>query len=310
MDRNDLIFLGILLLFTIPYFYHVSQYQVPIWDGAAYLANAQDWKQGNVLYENLRAPLVSWMMDFIWLFTGESYGSEKYLHSIFIIGSAMMAYIVIKKHSKKWIAFGTSFLFLINPYVFHFGTHLYTEGIALFFLLLSFYFIESQKKYMWIISGIFAGLTFAARYTIIVQILPLLLLQSLRRKRLRMFLYSMSSAFFVIFIVLGIIYMNTGTVQLSNPKDNAFGLPKAYYLVNSFEIFGIMIIFLPIAFFKPDDKDFLFIAWMFLGMIFWSMNQVNQQSRFMIPTMIPIYYFCMRGIENLYNWVVRSKVKI
>src|SRR6266508_2188933 len=73
----DILFGIFCLLMFIHYSIFISLIDVPMWDGAAYLLNARQWLGNTSLSEPYRPPLLSWLTDAIWIFTGEDWTAMK-----------------------------------------------------------------------------------------------------------------------------------------------------------------------------------------------------------------------------------------
>ena len=65
------------------------------------------------------------------------------------------------------------------------GYPILTEGLSLFFLVLSVYFLKSDRQYNWIFAGIAIGLTFGSRYPIFILAITLFIIESIVRPGVR-----------------------------------------------------------------------------------------------------------------------------
>src|SRR5215210_6222405 len=161
---------------AISYYSYISQIAFPIWDGALYLENAQNWLRNEPLEAAYRPQLTSWIIAGIWSITGEDWTIAKYIQPIFTIAAGVLLYQILKKYKGGFFAFGVTALTMLNPYVFFWSTQILTEGVSLFFLVLSIYFLKSEKQYSWIFAGIAMALTFASRYPIFIEVIALFIM--------------------------------------------------------------------------------------------------------------------------------------
>jgi preprotein translocase subunit SecG len=138
--RIDILFIAFCIILVIIYSIYISNMQQPIHDGAVYLLNAKSWLEGTKLYEGFRPQLLSWIISGIWILTGENWLLVKYIQSAFTIASGIILYLVIKHHKGPEFAFGVSGLTMLNGTVFANSIQILTEGLALFFLVLSLFF--------------------------------------------------------------------------------------------------------------------------------------------------------------------------
>jgi 4-amino-4-deoxy-L-arabinose transferase-like glycosyltransferase len=108
-------------------------------------------------------------------------------------------------------AFGVSMLTMLNPQVFFWRTHITTEGLSLFFLTLSLYFMKCEKSSHWLLGGISVGLTFAARYTISLQAIAIFVAESITRRNPKFVIKTLMTMLPMIALVVMIVYFKTGT---------------------------------------------------------------------------------------------------
>src|SRR6187401_684214 len=100
---------------------------------------------------------------------------------------------------------------MLNPQVFFWGTQILTEGLSLFFLILTLYLVKSDKKTSWFLAGITIALTFASRYPIILQSLAIFIVEFILRKNYKLASYTVMSALPIITIVILVVLLKTGT---------------------------------------------------------------------------------------------------
>jgi 4-amino-4-deoxy-L-arabinose transferase-like glycosyltransferase len=298
----DFIF-GIFCLSTILYYsFFISDIKAPIWDGAEFMINAREWLD-NTTAEKFASPLFSWIIAAIWIFTGENWTTIKYVQMAFTIASVVLLYVILRRRKGALFALGVSALTLTNAQLFYYTSQILTEGISLFFLILTLYFFEGTKRVHWVLSGISTGLTFAARYPILLQSMTIFVVESILRKDIKSSIKATIAIIAVILLVVGIVYAKTGTFEMALEDSNFGTLLSSYYIVNAIPIWGPAILLLPVAFlFKSTYRDkfnFIFIAWFIISLLSWSTNASNQQYRFMIQFMPAAYFLVILAIENV-----------
>jgi len=300
----DLAFAIFCLLMITYYLFFISTLKVPQWDGAVYMLNAHEWLTNTNLREIFRPPLFSWIIAGIWTLTGEDWTVIKHVQTAFTVASIILLYILLRRRKGSLFAFGVSTLTLSNAYLFYYTSQILTEGISLFFLVLTFYSLESNKRHNWLLAGISIGLTFATRYPILLQSLIIFAVQSILRRDAIFTVKTALVTISVIVLVIFVVYAKTGLFQGAMEGDTDLGIMLSpFYVVNSIAIWGPAILLLPLAFlFKSTFKDkfnHIFIAWFVLSLIFWSANTSNHQERFMIQVMPAAYFLVVLALENL-----------
>jgi hypothetical protein len=222
----------------------------------------------------------------------------------FTVAGIVLLYLLLRRRKGAWFALGVSTLTLTNAQLFFYTSQMLAEGISLFFLILSLYFLEGTKKTHWVLSGISIGLTFAARYPILLQAIIIFLAESVLKRDVKSIAKGTISIVAIILVVVFIVFAKTGTFQMALEKDSNFGSSlSSFYIVNALPIWGPAILLLPVAFlFKSTYKDkfnYIFIVWFFISLLSWSTNASNHQYRFMIQFMPAAYFLVILAIENL-----------
>lgn len=302
--KIDIIFAIFCLFLIYEYNYYISLMKVPIHDGAYYLLNAHDWLTNNPLSEFYRPPLISWIIAGIWSITGESWVIVKGLQSAFTVSAGIILYILLRKHKGGMFAFSVTALTMVSGPLFFFSTQIGTEGLSLFFVVLTLYFLKSQKESHWFLAGITIGLTFASRYPIILQSLVIFLVESLIVRKPRHIIKTISGMMLVILIVVLAVYLKAGTFQTALGKDTSLTLLfSPFYLINSIDIWGLAFLLVPIALLHKrtysDKFNYAFIAWFIVSLLFWSANSSNFQFRFTIQYTPAVYFLSVLAIENI-----------
>jgi 4-amino-4-deoxy-L-arabinose transferase-like glycosyltransferase len=323
----DIAFVIFCIYLALYYNEFISILRVPSHDGTVYLMNAHDWLNNEPLDENYRPPLISWIIAGIWCITGENWILVKGLQAIFTVGAGVVLYILLRKYKGSMFAFGVTALTMINGPVFLFSTQIMTEGLALFFLVLSMYFLKSRKEKYWFLAGITIALTFASRYPVFLQALAIFIVESILSRKPKLALRTISAGVPVLILIVLIIYLKEGTFTTALSKDTTISLLLSpYYIVNSINIWGIPFLLVPIALIYrrtyEDRFNYSFIVWFIVSLLFWSASSGNWQFRFAIQYTPAVYFLSILAIENIiksgisidstivsYRDVIKSRVK-
>jgi hypothetical protein len=302
--RSDILFGLFFIALLLRYYYFVSALETPMWDGAVYLENARDWLTGARLFEPYRPPLLSWLISLVWSLGGEGWEAVKFLSPAFTLGAGALLYITLKRHKGGLFALGVVSLTMLNAQVFFYSTQIYAEGLSLFFLVATLFFLKEGRPNHWFLAGITIGLTFASRYPIVLQAVTLFLVESLIRKDWRLVLRTVGGALAVMVPVVLAVVAKTGEFQMALPKDTSFTpFLSGFYLLNSLNIWGLAVILVPFAFIfrrtYADRYSYSFIMWFAMSLLFWSANSDNQQFRFVIQFTPAVFYLALLSVENL-----------
>jgi 4-amino-4-deoxy-L-arabinose transferase-like glycosyltransferase len=262
-DIAVIFFIGALAIY---YHFYISQMAVPLWDGAIYLENAQNWLRSEPLEAAYRPPLISWIIAGIWSITGEDWTVTKYIQPIFTIGAGVILYQTLKKYKGAVFAFCVTALTMLNAYVFFDSTQILTEGLSLFFLVLSLYFLKSEKQYSWILAGIAIGFTFASRYPIFVEAIALFIMEAIvRRNSKKIFANTLVGVVPIMLLVIIAVYIKSGSFTVAIERDTELSLLLSPFYVEKFvRTFGFIALLLPIALLfrktYTDKYNYAFIA--------------------------------------------------
>ncbi|RPI81039.1 MAG: hypothetical protein EHM34_09200, partial [Nitrosopumilales archaeon] len=178
-SKIDFIFIIGYVIYSILFYAYVSMMEVPEYDSADYLVNARAWVTNEQLYSDIRPPMISWIIVGVWSLTGENWIIIKYLMPLFTLAAGLVLYKHLKEYKGSMFAFGVTALTLLNPYVFFWSTQILTEGLSLFFLVMTLYFCKSKNKNSALLAGIMLGLTFASRYPIAIQAFTIVIVEAI-----------------------------------------------------------------------------------------------------------------------------------
>jgi hypothetical protein len=304
IHKIDLIFAAFMIALTVHYIQYVIPLKVPMWDAAVYLENAENWLEGEPLFRHFRPQLISWLIAGIWSITGENWLTVKFIQVGFTLGAGILLYFTLKKHKGSLFAAGVASLTMLNAQVFYYSAFILTEGISLFFLVLALYFLKHDNPRFWSLGGISMGLTFAARYPIILQAFAMLITETLIRKNPRLFMYAMIGAIPTISVIVLTIFLKAGTFEVALEKDTGLTyLLSSFYVLHAIPIWSYAVLLVPAAFlFKKTYRDkynYTFISWFLVAILFWSANVSNHQERFAIQFTPAVYYLAILTIENI-----------
>jgi 4-amino-4-deoxy-L-arabinose transferase-like glycosyltransferase len=311
--RIDLIFIICFSLFSVIFFIYISSLTVPEYDSADYLLNARNWFSDKDLSSPIRPPLISWIIACVWSITGENWIIIKYLIPSFSLAAGLFLYLHLRKYKGGVFAFGVVALTLLNAHVFFWSTQILTEGLSLFFLVMTLWFIKSDNKNYWLLAGIMIGLTFASRYPIAIQAITIFIVESFIRKDIKLILRALAGAVPTIILVIFAVYLKTGTFSGAIPEDIQFSFPPSlFYISNWSDIWGYAFLFIPAAFlFKRTWKDkynYTFIMWFLVALVFWSSNANNHQERFIVQFAPAVYFLVVLAIENIARIDISAKL--
>ena len=307
--KFDIALIFLVAVIAVSYYSYISQIEFPLWDGALFLENAQNWLRNEPLEAAYRPPLLSWIIAGIWSVSGEEdWTVAKYIQPVFTLGAGVILYLTLKKYKGDFFAFGVTALTMLNPYVFFWSTQILTEGISLFFLVLSIYFLKSQKQYNWILAGIAMGLTFGSRYPIFLLAVVLFITEMIVRQdaKKRFLAKTLIGLTPIVLLIVMAVYIKTGSFTVAIERDTELTyLLSPFYIENFVPIFGFVALLLPIALIfrrtYVDKYNYVFIVWFVFGFLFWSAISGNQQERFMIQLTPAVYFLAVLAIENIWK---------
>lgn len=305
----DLLFIFFLVAYSIYLYVFVSITFAPANDAADYLSNARSWLENKPLLSVYRPPLISLFISAVWGLTGENWITIQYLEPLFTICAAIVLYLLLRKHKGSLFALGVSSLTLLNPAVFFWSTQIMTESLSLFFIVLSLYFIKSEKETHWYLAGVCIGLTFASKYSILVEVIIIFVVECIIRKDRKFLIRTTMTAFPIIIATILLVYLKAGTfmaAQGGGSGDTHFTyLLSTFYLENSLSIWGFSFVLLPLAFvFRRTYRDkfnYTFVAWFIGSLLFWSANPepLLHDPRYIIQFTPAVYYLVILSIENI-----------
>ncbi len=127
-------------------------------------------------YRPLLYPLV---LGISYKIFGYNFFVARILNVILSTLGAVLLFLIIRKLTNDWIAFGASFIFIVLPNITQYANQLMSE-IFVVTMLISFLFIlqksfkDTLKRY-WLLTGLFMGLLVLAKQMFLLISLPLVL---------------------------------------------------------------------------------------------------------------------------------------
>ena len=306
-SKIDFIFIISYVIYSVLFYFYVSMMAMPEYDAADYLINARAWVSNERLDSDIRPPLISWIIAGVYSLTGENWIIIKYLMPVFTLAAGLVLYKHLKEYKGSMFAFGVTALTLLNPYVFFWSTQILTEGLSLFFLVMTLYFCKSNNKHSALLAGIMLGLTFASRYPIAIQAFAIVIVEAIIRKNPKYLVRVLMGAIPIILFVVLAVYMKNGSFSGAIPQDTQFIFPPStFYLSNWQEIWGFGFLLAPLALlFRRtwmDKYNYTFIAWFIIALLFWSSNSYNYQPRFAVQFTPAVSFLVILALENIYKF--------
>lgn len=190
-----------------------SQFDVLIWDEAAYLGNARGHLGESYFTEDFRFPLLEWVIAGAWFFSGESILVARIIMSLFTGLLVLSTYLLSTLLISRKLSIYAALIALLNPILLFWSFRIYTDIPALAVTMLGLYFFF-KKRY------IFSGFLFAAgflfRFSIILFALPagIYLLYNVQYKKIANILLGS--------VILLLPWMTHNVIQYGSPLWDVF----------------------------------------------------------------------------------------
>ena len=298
----------LVILFVLSTSFFVFQHYINLsWDFAAYVSNAKYFAGEGNYFELLRGPLMPAILIPLSVF---GWTASEYIFIIMI--SLLFLYSSIKLSDAAKIDRNIFYLFSLSPFVLFFGFINGTEILSIALLELFIAFLLQGKSY----TGIFIGLAFLARYTMII-FLPLVILSGGKKKILK------SLACFFVISIPWLVYNFNKTSNMFSSFADSYALNVAFrqYIVqpvNYFDFFVVVSFFLPFfiiglvkilrswkinniqAFIKKEKINIIFIL-IILFSIYQLYKTPIKEIRYLFTLAIPVAYFSTIGMDVIRN---------
>ena len=307
---EGLIVSSTILLFTTLYFINAFEYAFPIWDGASYLENAKDLLLGLPLYEKFRPQLISFITAIIWSIIGINWGVIRVLSPIFFSLAITLIYLSLRDENKI-LAYLTIIFTSICPVIIEWTPHILVHALALLMVSLTYYSLIKDKWWSPYLAGLACGLTFMARYPIVVIPASMIIFYMFVDKRYRESILSVLIASFLISTYVMWMTSREGVFLLGLAKDVSLKITDLrfsfYYLENGDKIWGPIFIFSIFSAFYIIFRDGsraakLMLIWTVAPFLLWSIHPTNLNMRFtyeFAPAVVYLgLYFMFRALKK------------
>ncbi|UZE94002.1 MAG: glycosyltransferase family 39 protein [Candidatus Pacearchaeota archaeon] len=167
--KKEFIIIGIFLLVLLILFLILNWFSpMLLWDENVYLGNARSHISNSAFTEDFRFPLLEYLIAFAWFFSGESIFIAQLIIILFSLASVFFLYLISKRFFSERFSFLLCFFFALCPLILFWGFRAYADIPAMFFVILSFYFLLKSEKNNKIIflalAGFVAALAFLTRF--------------------------------------------------------------------------------------------------------------------------------------------------
>ena len=291
--ENKKIFILIFLLSTSFFiFQHYYQKNV-LWDFDAYVLNGRFFFWHGIYFELNRPPLAPFLIGIL----GGSLISE-YLYIILI--SSLFAYSTYKL--SKVLKFNEVIFYslLLNFSTLTYGLFCGTELLALSLLELTIYFVLKENYE----SGIFSGLSFLARYTMIDYSILLFFHKQKKKILISILLLFLTVLPWLVYnkIVFGNYFASIADSYAENVKF------RVHQPINFFNIilFWNILIFLPffgIKKFKLKRKNLIMLTILIISIINFILTPMKV-IRYLFISILPLAYFSYISFSWKKEWAI------
>lgn len=133
------------------------------WDEGSFLLNAEYIQGTDENFEESRPHTISYLVAGIWMFTGENTFTARLFIVLFGAATILMFYYIAGQEFENPLPVTAAFAF--TPLLLYWSFHVYTDVIALFFVLASYYLFRKKKH---LFAGILMSVAVTVRYVFLV----------------------------------------------------------------------------------------------------------------------------------------------
>lgn len=133
------------------------------WDEGSFLQNAENFSGDSSNFEESRPVAISYMISFLWIFTGESALAARLMVIGFGAATIYLFHRIAGEFFEKPI--NVTAVLALSPLMVYWSAHVYTDVPALFLLLASFYAYIREKH---LIAGVLVSLSATMRYIFLI----------------------------------------------------------------------------------------------------------------------------------------------
>ncbi len=183
-------------------------------------------------YRPLLYPLV---LGISYKIFGYNFFVARILNVVLSTLGAVLLFLIIRKLTNDWIAFGASFIFIVLPNITQYANQLMSE-IFVVTMLISFLFIlqksfkDTLKRY-WLLTGLFMGLLVLAKQMFLLISLPLVLgigIYCIKREQIKTFYYFLAPYLLIVALWMTYNVAVTKTWELKTGTSGWHDMPSAY----------------------------------------------------------------------------------
>jgi len=322
-------FYGIVLLLAclfIILLFISSLYPVLLWDENVYLGNARSHLGSSNFIEDFRFPLLEYIIATIWAFTGESIFIARFTIILFTLASILTLYHISRRYFSWKISLILCLLFSSTSLLLAWGFRVYADIPAMFFTLLSFYFLlkdyekNNPKEVKWIaLASISSALAFLARFSSALFPLAVLIYFSIKKKPKKIVL-------FLLFMFIALLpWLIFNVVKYGNPVWDLIEQEKAvaeytYFepiikqILNLFSFTNVLIPILMLVGFYPLAKEkklnLLILIFIILSFIFYLFLVKLKDARYYLSFLPFIYIAAFQGFVFLIGMIKLKRIRI
>ncbi len=269
------VFLSIKLL-------QIFSYNGVFWDESVYIGIGKYiFSNGEIgLYEPIRPLALPLITGLLWKFGLDVIIASKIIMLLFSSGALIMVYKITKNIFDKRTANLSVLLLAFTPLFFSYSSTILTEIPSLFFALAALYFIMKNK---FVLSGIFASLSFLTKFPNLILIAVLFFYMLIYRRRLSDYVKFGLSFLILIMPYFVANYFLTGSFFRPLLLASKHGANVAYAVKPALLSLFYYII-MPIK----DNILFLFV---FLGLFFYFKNGLYKDKNKNLLTIFTLIYF-------------------
>ena len=287
MQNKEKIILGILLVFSTAYLLY-QHYAGFSWDFNAYVLNARYLFENGIYYEHYRSILMPLILGIL----GEYF--------YFIFSSLLLLYSTVKISNALKISKICFYVLTLNVYVLANGFFNGTEVLSFALLEIAIAYILTGKN-----SGIYFGLGFLARYTI-MSLFPLIFFH----KKIKKILINFLLLFLTILPFLIYDYYTTGNLFTSIGDSYALNVHFRENIIDWNVVFiqllavgNILWIFFLFGIFydlnKIKTKEFWIMVFIVFMTIYGYIKTPAKDIRYLFNLTLPVIYFSYYGIKYI-----------
>lgn len=310
MKRISLV-LFIILLLVVPFFLRLLPLRnAHYWDETVYLQHSEIMFSGRDNYSelNFRPPMMSILFFFGYLIWHDALMAHIIISLIGVIGIYFM-YILGKELYNDRVGLIAALTLAYAPFIFYISHFLLTDSVALNFLIIALYFFVRQKRFDFVLAGLFLAVAFLTRFTSLSIVILFCLLFIFKKVK---FLYLFKTLVLsLIFVSPYLIYSHiiTGSFLFpyiySNSVVQDYNVSMFYYLVRLpyvlyLSIIGIVAYFVSLSKKKGDGYDYAFLIWAVFYFLYMTKTP-HKELRYIVPVVIPFFLLSAKGF---FDWFI------